>query len=510
MLKRLPVFNKLYLTKFNNKFVKYFELSSQSPYKLYETRNIRNNYFTAFYKLNKTPLIKLDFERRLFTKLLIDEYTKNRHWGIMNQFFRKAKNKIIRGGKNNILRYMYRFFYSLASKSVKSSDIISQTKLIPKSNLIDLHKYKVLLNLNPSNPLLKHSHKFLSSNTANKWFSTFFNNNKLFRKIQFVNANQLLLGLIASVYFFSTHFDFESITDDRDVRLDLTSMIELNVTNQGPLRTSLSLIKYLEKDWFNMNFFNLSSQSLYADYFSTNFASLLNLNIAEHRDLEQRLKMQNFYKRFYSKTFKLTNFDVLEDEIDLNNSTDDVQKKLVDLYKPYLNYSAYNIITPSSVFIDSFKNNPLFKIRFNFFNFFNLLKKKYVISNIKYILMKYLINFFTFSSINIYFIVSKFSLSASLFVDFMVLKLLQRFKLKDIMNKIINLLDELDPSIRSHNGYKIMILGRFNRRVRITYTWISKGKVSLTSRFTYMDYSKQVVTLKNGVCSIKFWLSDLT
>ena len=86
----------------------------------------------------------------------------------MNQFFRNAKNKIIRGGKNNILRYMYRFFYSLASKSVKSSDIISQTKLIPKSNLIDLHKYKVLLNLNPSNPLLKHSHKFLSSNTANK------------------------------------------------------------------------------------------------------------------------------------------------------------------------------------------------------------------------------------------------------------------------------------------------------------------------------------------------------
>jgi ribosomal protein S3 len=62
-------------------------------------------------------------------------------------------------------------------------------------------------------------------------------------------------------------------------------------------------------------------------------------------------------------------------------------------------------------------------------------------------------------------------------------------------------------SLRMHNGYRVMILGRFNRRVRITYYWIIRGKVSLTSRYSYVDYSKQVVTLKNGVCSIKFWLS---
>jgi hypothetical protein len=78
-------------------------------------------------------------------------------------------------------------------------------------------------------------------------------------------------------------------------------------------------------------------------------------------------------------------------------------------------------------------------------------------------------NFFTFKAIHLYLIPTKHDVSAYLFVQFMVLKFLQRFKLKEIMNSIINYLDRMNHSLRMHNGYRVMILGRFNRRVRITY-----------------------------------------
>jgi len=64
---------------------------------------------------------------------------------------------------------------------------------------------------------------------------------------------------------------------------------------------------------------------------------------------------------------------------------------------------------------------------------------------------------------------TKHEISAYLFVQFMVLKFLQRFKLREIMRSIMNYLDRTDFSLRIHNGYRVMILGRFNRRVRITY-----------------------------------------
>jgi len=63
------------------------------------------------------------------------------------------------------------------------------------------------------------------------------------------------------------------------------------------------------------------------------------------------------------------------------------------------------------------------------------------------------------------------SLTAKLVVDFIILRLLQKFRLKEVVYKVINYFRNLFRRKRDYRlaGYKIMVNGRFNRRVRVTY-----------------------------------------
>jgi len=215
-------------------------------------------------------------------------------------------------------------------------------------------------------------------------------------------------------------------------------------------------------------------------------------------------KMLSLFKKSYHKKFNLTNFsNIIYTKF---NADAHFVNKLKTFYINSIKEKKINLRVVKD-FSQHIKNSAFFKIRLLFMNFISLLTRRIYLILLKRRIIFYLMNFFTFKFVHLYLLPLKFDVSAFMFVQFMVLKFLQRFKLRDIINSVINYLDRTSFLSRVHNGYRVMILGRFNRRVRITYHWIIKGKVSLTSRYSYVDYSKQVIMLKNGVCSIKFWLS---
>jgi len=110
----------------------------------------------------------------------------------------------------------------------------------------------------------------------------------------------------------------------------------------------------------------------------------------------------------------------------------------------------------------------------------------------------------------LYFIViNDYSVNAGMIIDFMILRLLQKFKLKEIVWRLL-IFFKKEVARNSLIGYKLMVNGRFNRRVRVTYFWKLDGRVPVGARLGHVSYSKNTVNLKHGICSVKVWLTYAT
>jgi hypothetical protein len=75
------------------------------------------------------------------------------------------------------------------------------------------------------------------------------------------------------------------------------------------------------------------------------------------------------------------------------------------------------------------------------------------------------------------------------------------------LNRIIYpLLRNLARS-RLYNGWKIGCSGRFKRRGRAQRSWFGRQGVALNTISSQIDFTQQIVRLRNGVCCVKVFLS---
>jgi len=85
---------------------------------------------------------------------------------------------------------------------------------------------------------------------------------------------------------------------------------------------------------------------------------------------------------------------------------------------------------------------------------------------------------------------------------FFLMKFLYRRELVKVINPIVKRLT------RRFSGMRVDCSGRFTRRQRASFTRITRGRVSLNSLNSRVDYTQVSLPLKFGVCSIKLWLGD--
>jgi len=86
---------------------------------------------------------------------------------------------------------------------------------------------------------------------------------------------------------------------------------------------------------------------------------------------------------------------------------------------------------------------------------------------------------------------------------FMIRKLRQRHRLRDVLNPVLRRLGQHRGII----GFKITCSGRFHRGERATYLWQKQGKLPLNTFRELIDYDFYFTTLRFGVASIKVWIS---
>jgi hypothetical protein len=99
--------------------------------------------------------------------------------------------------------------------------------------------------------------------------------------------------------------------------------------------------------------------------------------------------------------------------------------------------------------------------------------------------------------------ITESQISASSISNYLAIKLRQHFKLKSALNPVLNLLSNNKHLI----GYKIQCSGRFTRKEIAERLIFSKGKVSLNTFSSKIDYSASTVVLKYSLCGIKVWLN---
>lgn len=94
-------------------------------------------------------------------------------------------------------------------------------------------------------------------------------------------------------------------------------------------------------------------------------------------------------------------------------------------------------------------------------------------------------------------------ISSSSIANYLAIKLKQHFKLKSALNPVLNLLNNNKFLV----GYKIQCSGRFRRKEMAERLIFAKGKVSLNTFSSKVDYAVSTVVLKYSLCGIKVWLN---
>jgi ribosomal protein S3 len=94
---------------------------------------------------------------------------------------------------------------------------------------------------------------------------------------------------------------------------------------------------------------------------------------------------------------------------------------------------------------------------------------------------------------------SESQISASSIANYLAIKLRQHFKLKTALIPVLSLLNNNKLLV----GYKIQCSGRFRRKEMAERLIFSKGKVSLNTFSSKVDYAASNVILKYSLCGIK-------
>jgi len=90
--------------------------------------------------------------------------------------------------------------------------------------------------------------------------------------------------------------------------------------------------------------------------------------------------------------------------------------------------------------------------------------------------------------------------------NYIAIQIRKKFSLNWVLKPILK-----DLSIKINNGkilgYKIICSGRFTRKQRATYRWMSEGLLKLNTVSNLIKYNFVKVRLKYGVCGVKVWLN---
>ena len=97
------------------------------------------------------------------------------------------------------------------------------------------------------------------------------------------------------------------------------------------------------------------------------------------------------------------------------------------------------------------------------------------------------------------------NLRANHLVNYISVKLSQYFKLPEIMSPLYRLLRQ-----KNLLGYRILVVGRLNRRERAAHIMRQRGSIPLSSKKIYVDYAQDFKIMRFGVVGIKVWLNHRT
>jgi hypothetical protein len=96
-----------------------------------------------------------------------------------------------------------------------------------------------------------------------------------------------------------------------------------------------------------------------------------------------------------------------------------------------------------------------------------------------------------------------FFLTPSFLGKYIIRKLKQRHKLRDVLKPVLRALGR-NPGII---GFKICCSGRFTRAERATFIWERSGCLGTADRRAFLDYDLAPGTLRFGAVCIKIWIS---
>ena len=108
-------------------------------------------------------------------------------------------------------------------------------------------------------------------------------------------------------------------------------------------------------------------------------------------------------------------------------------------------------------------------------------------------------------SVNFFFI-NNYNYTAQVLVNYICIKLKQKFTLNQVIRPLIKYLTKLIKK-RYLFGFRIMLNGRFTRKQRATKMVLKGGSVPLATLDNNVDYYEDFVSLKDGVGGIKIWLN---
>ena len=108
-----------------------------------------------------------------------------------------------------------------------------------------------------------------------------------------------------------------------------------------------------------------------------------------------------------------------------------------------------------------------------------------------------------FISVNFFFAKSiKKIIDADLICDYIILKLMQKFTLKELMSPLLKIYNVFLRR-KFILGYRFLIMGRLTRKDRAIFKWYQIGPLPLSTRISRIDYANRQVALKYSLCSMK-------
>ena len=94
------------------------------------------------------------------------------------------------------------------------------------------------------------------------------------------------------------------------------------------------------------------------------------------------------------------------------------------------------------------------------------------------------------------------NISAAHLCNYITIKLGQYFRINEILYPVIKLL----KNTNGLEGFRILIVGRLNRRERAAHMIRSKGSIPLSTKNKFIDYAADFKIMRFGMVGIKIWI----